>query len=68
MPCVSHNPIAMSLVHIGNIFFRGFVLIYILKHVIDTGTSHLFDGDPNVHGHKSINGSVIATTVSKDEQ
>ena len=48
MPCVSHNPIAMSLVHIGNIFFSGFVLIYILNHVIDTGTSHLFDGDPNV--------------------
>ena len=48
MPCVSHNPIAMSLVNIGNIFFSGFVLIYILNHVIDTGTSHLFDGDPNV--------------------
>lgn len=51
-----------------NVFFSWLVFVDMLDHVIDTGTSHLFDGDPNVYSHKPINSSAIATTVRKDEQ
>ena len=65
---ISHNHVSMSLIHKDSLFFSWFVLIDLLNHVIDTDTSHLFEGGPDPYGHKPANSYVIATTVRKDAQ